>query len=127
MKILENLLYTSDHEWLKVDGNTALFGITDYAQHALGEIVYVELPEEDDELEVGKNCFAIESVKAATDIASSVDGIVLEVNEELENSPENINNSPYDSWVVKIQLTDLSQLDKFMNAAAYKEFCEKED
>lgn len=127
MKILENLLYTSDHEWLKVDGNTALFGITDYAQHALGEIVYVELPEEDDELEVGENCFAIESVKAATDIASSVDGMVLEVNEELENSPENINNSPYDSWVVKIQLTDLSQLDKFMNAAAYKEFCEKED
>ena len=127
MKILENLLYTSDHEWLKVDGNTALFGITDYAQHALGEIVYVELPEEDDELEAGENCFAIESVKAATDISSSVDGKVLEVNDDLEDSPENINNSPYDSWVVKIELTDLSQLNNFMNAKAYKEFCEKED
>jgi glycine cleavage system H protein len=127
MKVLENLKYTKEHEWLKVEGNTATFGITDYAQNMLGGIVYVELPEEDDELEKGENFAVIESVKAATDIIAPVDGTVLEVNEDLDDSPENMNEDAFGAWMVKIELSDASQLDEFMDAEAYKAFCEKEE
>lgn len=127
MKVLENLLYTEEHEWLKVEGNTAYFGITDFAQHALGDIVYVELPEEDDELEVGENFIAIESVKAATDIFAPVNGVVLEVNDSLEDQPDLLNKSPFESWIAKIELSDTEQLSKLMNAADYQTFCEKEE
>jgi len=127
MKVLDNLLYTEEHEWMKVEGNIAYFGITDYAQNMLGGIVYVELPDEDDELEKGENFAAIESVKAATDIVAPVDGTVLEANEELDDNPEKMNNAPYESWMVKVELSDLSQLEGFMNAEAYKAFCEKEE
>lgn len=127
MKVLENLKYTKEHEWLKVEGNTATFGITDYAQNMLGGIVYVELPEEDDELEKGENFAVIESVKAATDIIAPVDGRVLEVNEDLDDSPENMNEDAFGAWMVKIELSDASQLDEFMDAEAYKTFCEKEE
>lgn len=126
MKVLEGLLYTEEHEWLKVEGNTVTFGITDYAQNMLGGIVYVELPEEDDELEKGENFSVIESVKAATDIIAPVDGTVLEINEELEDSPETMNEKPYEAWMVKIELSDASQLDDFMDKEAYEAFCEKE-
>ncbi len=126
MKVLENLLYTEEHEWLRVEGNTAYFGITDYAQNMLGGIVYVELPDEDDELEKGENFAVIESVKAATDIIAPVDGTVLEANETLDDSPELMNESPYDAWVVKIELSDLSQLEGLMDAKAYEAFCAKE-
>lgn len=126
MKVLENLLYTEEHEWLKVEGNTATFGITDYAQNMLGGIVYVELPDEDDEIEKGENFAVIESVKAATDILAPVDGTVLEANETLDDSPETMNESPYDAWMIKIELSDPSQLDNFMDAKAYEAFCEKE-
>jgi len=127
MKVLENLKYTKEHEWLKVEGNTATFGITDYAQNMLGGIVYVELPDEDDELEKGENFAVIESVKAATDIIAPVDGTVLEVNEDLDDSPENMNEDAFGAWMVKIELSDASQLDEFMDAEAYKVFCEKEE
>ncbi|MCH4888862.1 glycine cleavage system protein GcvH [Acidaminobacter sp. JC074] len=126
MKVLENLKYTKEHEWLKVEGNTATFGITDYAQNMLGGIVYVELPDEEDELEKGENFAVIESVKAATDILAPVDGTVLEVNEDLDDEPEKMNEAPYEAWVVKIELSDVSQLDEFMDAAAYEKFCEEE-
>ena len=126
MKVLENLKYTKEHEWLKVEGNTALFGITDYAQNMLGGIVYVELPEEDDELEIGENFAVIESVKAATDIVAPVDGTVLEANETLDDSPELMNDSPYEAWIVKIELSDPSQLDELMDAKAYEAFCQEE-
>lgn len=126
MKVLENLLYTEEHEWLRVEGNKAYFGITDYAQNMLGGIVYVELPDEDDELEKGENFAVIESVKAATDIIAPVDGTVLEANETLDDSPELMNESPYDAWVVKIELSDLSQLEGLMDAKAYEAFCAKE-
>ena len=126
MKVLENLLYTEEHEWLKVEGNTAYFGITDYAQNMLGGIVYVELPDEDDELEKGENFAVIESVKAATDIISPVDGTVLEANEDLDDSPEKINESPFEAWIVKIEISDASQLEGLMDAKAYEAFCAKE-
>ena len=126
MKVLENLKYTKEHEWLKVDGNTVTFGITDYAQNMLGGIVYVELPEEEDELEKGENFAVIESVKAATDIIAPVDGTVLEVNEDLDDEPEKMNESPYEAWVVKIELSDPSQLDGLMDADTYEKFCEEE-
>jgi len=126
MKVLENLKYTKEHEWLKVDGNTVTFGITDYAQNMLGGIVYVELPEEEDELEKGENFAVIESVKAATDIIAPVDGTVLEVNEDLDDEPEKMNESPYEAWVVKIELSNPSQLDGLMDADTYEKFCEEE-
>jgi len=126
MKVLENLLYTEEHEWLKVEGNTAYFGITDYAQNMLGGIVYVELPDEDDELEKGENFAVIESVKAATDIIAPVDGTILEANEALDDSPEQINESPFEAWIVKIELSDASQLEGLMDAKAYEAFCAKE-
>lgn len=126
MKVLENLLYNEEHEWVKLEGDVATFGITDYAQNMLGGIVYVELPEEEDEVEKGESFITIESVKAATDVLSPVDGEVLEVNEDLDDSPEALNETPYESWIVKIKLEDASQLDSWMDKAAYEAFCEKE-
>ncbi len=127
MKTLEGLLYNENHEWLKVEGNIAYFGITDFAQESLGGIVYVELPEEDDEVEKDENFSVIESVKAATDLESPVDGTVVEVNEELEDSPEKLNEAPYENWIVKIELSDLSQLEDFMTSEQYTEFCKEEE
>lgn len=126
MKVLENLLYTQEHEWLKVEGNTVTFGITDYAQHMLGGIVYVELPEEDDELDAGDQFAVIESVKAATDIMSPVSGKVIAVNEDLDDEPETMNEKPYEAWMVKIELSDASELESFLDAKAYEELCTKE-
>jgi glycine cleavage system H protein len=126
MKVLENLLYNEEHEWVKLEGDVATFGITDYAQNMLGGIVYVELPEEEDEVEKGESFITIESVKAATDVLSPVDGEVVEVNEDLDDSPEALNETPYESWIVKIKLEDASQLDSWMDKAAYEAFCEKE-
>lgn len=126
MKVLDNLLYNEEHEWLKVEGNTATFGISDYAQNMLGGIVYVELPEEDDEIEKGESFVTIESVKAATDVLSPVTGTILEVNESLDDAPETMNESPYDSWIVKISFEDQSELEGLMDAEAYKAFCAKE-
>jgi glycine cleavage system H protein len=125
MKVLENLLYNEDHEWLKVEGNVAYFGITDYAQDMLGGIVYVEMPDEEDEVEKGESFITIESVKAATDILSPVNGTILEVNEALDDAPESMNENPYDAWIVKIQFEDASQLEGLMDAEAYKAFCKE--
>lgn len=126
MKVLDNLLYTKEHEWLKVDGDVATFGITDYAQNMLGGIVYVELPEEEDEVEEGESFITIESVKAATDVVSPIAGVVVEVNEDLDDSPGEMNESPYDAWMVKIKVEDTSVFETFLTPDGYKEFCEKE-
>lgn len=126
MKVLDNLLYTKEHEWLKVDGDVATFGITDYAQNMLGGIVYVELPEEEDEVEEGESFITIESVKAATDVVSPIAGVVVEVNEDLDDSPGEMNESPYDAWMVKIKVEDTSVFETFLTPDEYKEFCEKE-
>jgi len=126
MKIVEGIYYSKDHEWIKVEGDEVYIGITDYAQHALGEVVYVEMPEIDDELNSGDAFGVIESVKAASDSYMPVSGTVIEINEELETTPQLLNSSPYDSWILKVKIGDSSELDNLMNHEDYKEFCESE-
>ena len=123
-KIVEGLYYTNSHEWVKVENGFAFIGITDYAQDALGEIVFVELPEEEDNVEAGKDFSAIESVKAASDVVSPITGIIVLVNEELEDSPEALNEDPYENWIVKVEIEDETELNKLLNAEEYKEICE---
>jgi glycine cleavage system H protein len=123
-KIIDGLYYANSHEWVKVEDAFAYVGITDYAQESLGEIVFVELPEADDEIEAGEEFSAIESVKAASDIVSPVSGTIVEVNEDLEDSPELINEDAYENWIVKIELEDKSELNSLLSAAEYKELIE---
>ncbi len=123
-KIIEGLFYTNTHEWVKVEDGFAFIGITDYAQDSLGEIVFIELPEEEDDLVSGEELGAIESVKAASDILSPVTGSVVEVNEELEDAPELLNEDSFKNWIVKVELSDKSELDSLLNAEQYKEICE---
>lgn len=122
-KIVEGLLYSEDHEWIKVDGNVATIGITDHAQHQLGEIVYVELPDVDDELDKGDTFGVIESVKAASDSFMPVSGKIVEANEELDDEPGSVNADPYANWIIKVELSDESQLEGLMDAKKYEEFC----
>lgn len=122
-KIVDGLLYSEDHEWLKVDGNVVTVGITDHAQHQLGEIVYVELPDVDDELDAGETFGVIESVKAASDSFMPVSGKIVEANEELDDEPGSLNSDPYANWIIKVELSDESQLDGLMDAKKYEEFC----
>lgn len=124
MKVVEGLLYSKEHEWVDVDGNTMTMGITDYAQDQLGDIVFVELPMEDDEFSKDDVFGVIESVKAASDIFMPVSGVILEVNLDLEDAPEEVNENPYESWMVKVELTDESELEDLMSAEEYKKFCE---
>jgi glycine cleavage system H protein len=126
MEIKSGLMYSNDHEWVRVEGDKAYIGISDYAQHALGEIVYVELPTVGDELNAGDVFGVIESVKAASDSYLPVSGKVLEVNEELSDSPQLINENPYESWIVAVEITNKADLDNLMNEQDYKDFCEKE-
>lgn len=126
MKVIKDLYYSEDHEWIKVEGDEAYIGITDFAQHQLGDIVYVELPEIDDEIEKEESFSALESVKAASDSYMPVDGKVVEVNEDLLDNPELLNSDPYDSWIVKIELADKSQLDELMSSEEYEEYISKE-
>ena len=126
MKVVEELYYSEDHEWVKVDGEVAYIGITDHAQHALGDIVYVEMPEVDDEIKIGEAFGVIESVKAASDAFMPISGTITEVNEELEDSPELLNSDCYENWILKVQISDKSELDKLMHAKEYEEFCNKE-
>ena len=126
MKVLKNLYYTRDHEWLKISGNEAYIGITDFAQEQLGDIVYVELPEVD-EFEQEEDFSAIESVKAASDVYMPVDGIIIEINEELLDSPELLNVDAYENWIVKIEITDLDQLEGLLTSEEYEELIVEEE
>ncbi|WP_416197376.1 MAG: glycine cleavage system protein GcvH [Sporanaerobacter sp.] len=126
MRVLKDLLYTKDHEWIKVDGNKAYVGVADYAQEQLGDIVYVELPDVDDEFEIEEAFGAVESVKAAADIYMPVSGKVLEINEALEDDPSLLNQDPYENWMILIELSDASQLDDLMNAKDYEKYLEEE-
>ncbi|MBV1817083.1 glycine cleavage system protein GcvH [Bacteroidales bacterium MSK.15.36] len=126
MKVLEGLLYTKDHEWIKVEGDKAYIGVTDYAQDSLGDIVYVELPDIDDEFEMEDSFAVVESVKAAADIYIPVDGRVLEINEELEDDPSLVNEDPYENWMILVELEDKSQLDELMDHEEYEKFLEEE-
>ncbi len=127
MRIVEGLLYSNDHEWIKVEGKEAYIGITDFAQHKLGEIVYVELPQVDDELSAGDVFSVVESVKAASDSYLPISGKVVEVNEDLDGEPGLINEDPYANWIAKIELSDESELEGLMNAEEYEDFCSKEE
>ena len=124
-KVLEGLYYAESHEYVKVEGNIGYVGITDYAQHALGNVVYVDMPDVDDEVSAGEEFGAVESVKAASDLISPVTGVVVEVNEALEDQPEPINADAYENWIIKVELSDKGELENLMDAKAYTEFCEK--
>jgi len=122
-KVIEGLYYSESHEYIRVEGGYGFIGITDYAQNALGNVVYVDMPEVDDEVEAGEEFGAVESVKAASDLVSPVSGTVVEVNEALEDQPELVNQDAFGTWIIKVELKDKSELDNLMDAAAYEAFC----
>ena len=119
-KIIDGLYYSESHEYVKVEGDFGFIGITDFAQHELGNVVYVDMPEVDDEVTAGEEFGAVESVKAASDLMSPVSGTVVEVNEALEDEPGLINKDAFENWIIKVELSDKSELDSLMDAAAYK-------
>jgi glycine cleavage system H protein len=123
---MENLFYTKDHEWVKVEGNIATIGITDHAQKLLGEIVYVELPEIDDEFGATEAFGVIESVKAASDSYIPVSGKIIEINEELEDNPTLLNEDPYGTWIIKVEFSDKDELNSLLKLEEYNELCEEE-
>ena len=122
--VKEGLYYSESHEYVRVEGDFGFIGITDYAQHALGNVVYVDMPDVDDEVTAGEEFGAVESVKAASDLYSPVSGTVVEVNEALEDTPELINKDAFENWIIKVELSDKSELDGLMDAKAYEAFCE---
>lgn len=122
-EVIEGLKYSESHEWVKVEGNVAVIGITDFAQAELGDLSYVDMPEVDDEVTAGEEFGAVESVKAASDLYSPVSGTVTEVNAELEDAPEKLNEEPYEAWIIKVEMSDPAELDKLLDAAAYAEIC----
>jgi len=124
-KVIEGLYYSESHEYVKVEGKMGYIGISDYAQHALGNVVYVDMPDVDDEVEAGSEFGAVESVKAASDLIAPVSGVVVEVNDALDDQPELINQDPYENWIVKVELSDETEIDNLMDAKAYAAFCEK--
>ena len=125
-KVIEGLYYSESHEFVKVEGDFCYIGITDYAQNALGNVVYVDMPDEDEEITAGEEFGAVESVKAASDLNSPISGTVIEVNNALENNPELINKDAFENWIIKVEMSDKSELDNLMDAKTYKDFCEKQ-
>ena len=124
-KVIEGLYYSESHEYVRVEGDFGFIGITDFAQNALGNVVYVDMPEVDDEVAAGEEFGAVESVKAASDLYSPVSGTVVEINEALEDEPELINQDAFANWIIKVELSDKSELDALMDAKAYEAFCNK--
>lgn len=126
MKVVAGLYYSNDHEWVKVEGEEAVIGISDYAQEHLGDIVYVELPEVDDELEKEDSFSAIESVKAAADVYIPVSGKVIAVNEALIDEPAALNADPYENWIIRVELKDKAELEELMSSEEYEKFLAEE-
>lgn len=124
-KVIEGLYYAESHEYVKVEGEFGYIGITDYAQSQLGNVVYVDMPEEGDEVTAGEEFGAVESVKAASDLISPVSGEVVEVNAALEDEPELINKDAFENWIIKVKLSDKSELEALMDATAYEAVCKK--
>lgn len=124
-KIEEGLYYSESHEFVRVEGDEAYIGITDYAQHELGNVVYVDMPDVDDEFEAGEEFGTVESVKAASDLLAPVSGIVTAINEELEDIPELLNQDAFAAWIIKVKLTNKDELSQLMDVQAYKAFTEK--
>lgn len=123
--VIEGLYYSESHEYVKVDGEFGYVGITDFAQEQLGNVVYVDMPEEGDEVEAGSEFGAVESVKAASDLISPVSGEVVEINSALEDEPELVNKDAFANWIIKVKLSDVSELDNLMSAADYRAFSSK--
>ena len=119
-KVIDGIKYSKSHEWVKVEGDFALIGISDFAQAELGNIVFVDLPEVGTTLQKDREFGAIESVKAASDLLSPVSGNVIEVNEDLVGEPELLNQDPYQNWLVKVTLANVSELDQLLDAAEYQ-------
>lgn len=124
MNFPAELKYTKDHEWIKMEGDVAVIGITDFAQDALGDVVFINLPQEGDEVVAGESFGDVESVKAVSDVMSPVSGTICAVNEDLEDSPENLNSDPYGSWIIKVE--NITGYEDLMDAAAYEAFCAEE-
>ncbi len=124
-KILDDIRYADSHEWVRLEGDIATVGITDYAQHALGDIVYVDMPEVGDEVTKGEDFGAVESVKAASDLLSPVSGEVVEINEALEDEPGLVNQDAFGNWIMKVKVNDPSEIDTLLDAAAYAKICEE--
>ena len=124
MELREGLLYSKSHEWVKEEGDIAVIGLTDYAQSELGDLVFVNLPEEGDEISVGEAFSDVESVKAVSDVYAPVSGTVCENNEELMDAPEKINEEPYEAWFVKVK--DITEKEELLSAEEYKAFVESE-
>jgi glycine cleavage system H protein len=123
-QIPENLMYTEDHEWIQIEENIATIGITDFAQNSLGDIVFVELPDEESEVEKGETFGVVESIKSVSDLYSPIDGLVREKNSSVEDSPESINEDAYKGWLLKVDMKDPSQVESLMTAKKYSEFCQ---
>lgn len=124
MKLLEDLKYAESHEWVRVEGNKAYIGITDYAQDKLGDVVYVELPEVGTVVEAGDQFIVLESVKAASDVYAPISGTVVEINEELDENPALINESAFDAWIVAIDMSMPTEVDDLLSAEDYQQICE---
>ncbi len=124
MNFPSELKYTKDHEWLKMEGDVAVVGITDFAQHSLGDVVFITLPQEGDEVTAGESFGDVESVKAVSDVMSPVSGTISAVNRDLEDAPENLNSDPYGSWIIRIE--GITGTEDLMDAAAYEAFCAEE-
>ena len=119
-KIIPGLLYSESHEWVKVDGGVAIIGVTDYAQSELGDITYVDMPQKGDEVTKECELGALESVKTAADLISPVSGTVVATNNQVEDDPSLINSGPYTNWIVKVEMSDVKELDSLLSAAAYE-------
>lgn len=125
VKVEKDLLYTESHEFVKIEGDFGYVGITDYAQEQLGNVVYVDMPEVGDDVSAGEEFGAVESVKAASDLISPISGTVVEINENLEEQPELINQDAFENWIIKVQLSDKSELEGLMDDETYMKYCEK--
>ena len=119
-KIIEGLKYSESHEWVKVEGNIAIIGVSDFAQKEMGDITYVDMPAVDDEVSAGEEFGALESVKASSDLISPVSGTVVEVNEALEDAPEKVNEDAFENWIIKVEMSDASELGSLLDATGYK-------
>ena len=123
---MDGLYYSESHEWVRVDGNYGFIGISDYAQNALGNVVYVDMPEVGDDVEAGTEFGAVESVKAASDLIAPVTGVVVAINDALADEPELLNQDAYGNWIIKVELSDTAELGHLMDAKQYEAFTNKE-
>lgn len=126
MKVQEGLFYSEEHEWVKVDGDKAYIGITDYAQKKLGSIVFIDMPEEDDEFDKGESFAAVESTKAASDVIMPIDSTIIKANEALDDEPGLVNENAYENWLALVTINDESQLENLLSAKEYEDYCSRE-